>query len=227
MNAILTQGLFAIFLFFNIFKGYSQKPISDIKYKEDQIYVSGTFHLISKLPSQIRQNRFSGGIHFGLIKDIPVNTSRNFALGVGLGYSINNYNTNLRISSNNSEFGAVYTRIDIADYTNTFSTQIIEFPFEFRWRTSTSQSYKFWRFYTGIKIGYLHAFKSIYEDATTYDVIKSPVGLQRWRVGATLSAGWNTFNIYAYYGLNPFFDTNLSEGSIFIPIKIGIMFYIL
>jgi len=54
--------------------------------------------------------------------------------------------------------------------------------------------------------------------------------LNRWRVGATFTFGWNTFNFHFYYSLNPLFNDNARIGNDEVGLstaKIGLMFYIL
>ena len=59
---------------------------------------------------------------------------------------------------------------------------------------------------------------------------KDPNGLERFRMGATLTFGWNTFNFHVYYSLNDLFDESVEvidqNGALQI-IKVGLMFYIL
>jgi len=211
---------------------YLAFPEVDSLYREDQIYVAGTFHILENRPTGISQSGFSGGLHAGFIRDMPFNKKRNWALGLGLGYSINTYNQDLLIvpdSGNGTEFRTI-TDDDNLDR-NRFFTHIIEVPIELRWRTSTPESYKFWRIYGGMRLGYLNYFKSEFvseEGLTITD--KSPDGLDRLRLGATLTFGWNTFNFHMYYSLNSLFDKSVDvvdqEGALQI-IKLGLIFYIL
>jgi len=55
-------------------------------------------------------------------------------------------------------------------------------------------------------------------------------GLNTWQYGLTLSVGYNTWNGYIYYGLNPIFDSISSTNAQSIEmnaLKIGLIFYIL
>lgn len=45
----------------------------DQKYREDQFYISLTYNLLSNKPNKVTQSGFSSGIHFGFIRDIPIN----------------------------------------------------------------------------------------------------------------------------------------------------------
>src|SRR5690625_3949602 len=126
----------------------------DTKYLEDQFYVGLTFNLLDKMSKGINQSGFSGGINLGYIRDIPLNERRNFGLGIGLGWSVNSYRTNLLISKN-EKGNSIFQTLDrnTFDYNvNRFSTYLVEMPFQIRWRTSTAESYRFWRVYTGVRI---------------------------------------------------------------------------
>jgi len=126
----------------------------DSLYREDQFYAGITYNLLNKRPDGISQNGFSSGIHFGFIRDMPINERRNVSIGVGLGYSGNSFNQDLQISRDASGVVSYTELTDLSSFTkNKFATHIIEMPIEFRWRTSTKSSYKFWRIYTGFKLG--------------------------------------------------------------------------
>jgi hypothetical protein len=67
--------------------------------------------------------------------------------------------TTISIKSSDCHCGdkQVYSYID-AETTynkNKFSQLSIDVPLEFRWRTSTYASHKFWRIYGGLKLSYL------------------------------------------------------------------------
>ena len=55
-------------------------------------------------------------------------------------------------------------------------------------------------------------------------------GLNPWQYGLTMSVGYNTWNGYIYYGLNPIFDSISSTSAQSIDmnaLKIGLIFYLL
>lgn len=225
---------FCLFLmvFCNFFlAAYSQSNTVvelDSLYREDQIYIGVTYNALINLPSGASQNSFSTGFHLGIIRDFPINKRRNVAIGLGLGYSINTFIQNIRISETSPPN---YTILEGIDYSkNNFSQHLLEVPFELRWRTSNPETYKFWRVYTGIKLGYLLASKSVYKGAPGNETYTSLNGLNTWQYGLTLSVGYNTWNGYIYYGLNPIFDSVSSTNGQSIDmsaLKIGLIFYIL
>ena len=221
-----------LFLFCNFFVGaYAQSNKAaelDSLYREDQIYVGVTYNALVNLPSGVSQNSFSTGFHLGVIRDFPTNKRRNVAIGLGLGYSINTFNQNIRISSTTP---TTYTILEDINYSkNNISQHLLEVPLEFRWRTSNAETYKFWRVYTGVKMGYLLASKSVYNGEPGNETHRGLTGLNTWQYGLTLSVGYNTWNGYIYYGLNPIFDSISSTNAQSIEmntLKIGLIFYLL
>ncbi|WP_372920000.1 porin family protein [Salegentibacter sp.] len=208
----------------------SVPSVIDSLYREDQFYVGLTFNLIDQKASSISQSSFSGGIHLGLIRDFPLNKQRNIAIGAGLGWSLNSFGHNLFIGqAENGE--TIFRSLDRSlDYdTNRFTTQLVELPLEFRWRTSTPETYKFWRVYTGLKLGYIYNFKSNFVQPGNQVVQYDLPELERFRIGANLTFGYNTFNFHFYYSLNPLFnDARVDDSEIGMHlVRVGLMFYIL
>ena len=60
--------------------------------------------------------------------------------------------------------------------------------------------------------------------------IQNITELEKLRMGASLSLGYNKFNLFAYYSINPFFNedavTNDGQKVNFHGIKMGLIFYI-
>ncbi|CAN5259172.1 porin family protein [soil metagenome] len=210
---------------------YGSSSVVDSLYREDQIYIGLTFHVLSDLPAEVTQKGFSGGFHTGFIRDFPVNRRRNVAIGAGLGWSINTYGQELFIGEDPNE-NTIFrdlNSLDIDYDTNRFSTQLIEVPLEFRWRTSTPESYRFWRIYTGVRLGYIYYFKSNFEHEGNKVIQTDVPELDRFRIGTTFTFGYNTFNFHLYYNINPLFKNASLNGEEFgiHTFKIGLMFYIL
>ncbi len=203
----------------------------DSLYREDQFYVGVTYNLLLNRPNDVNQSGFSGGFHLGFTRDMPINKRRNVAIGLGLGYSINVYNHNLLINEEENTEQSIFSSLKGEEFsTNRFTTHLVEMPLEFRWRTSVPETHKFYRIYTGLKIGYLYHFRASFRqpgieiDQTKVDE------LNRFRYGATFTFGWNTFNFHFYYSLNTLFDNNaVIEGEKvgLNPVRVGLIFYIL
>ncbi|RXG16409.1 outer membrane protein with beta-barrel domain [Leeuwenhoekiella polynyae] len=201
------------------------------KYREDQFYLGVTFNLLTNKPKEMEQNGFSGGIHFGFIRDMPINKQRNLSIGIGGGLSMNTYNQNLFVGETTSE-ESIFDIIDSStDYDkNWLSTYIVEAPIQLRWRTSTATNYKFWRIYTGLQLGYVYAYKFHFEETGNQVTQTDVPEFNKYRMGLTFSFGYDTFNFYFYYNLNPFFngDAQINDSPIEInSLKLGLMFYIL
>ncbi|MGF1556268.1 porin family protein [Paucihalobacter sp.] len=202
----------------------------DDKYREDQFYLSVTYNFLSNKPENVTQKGFPTGLHLGFIRDMPVNERRNLSVGLGLGISSNSYNQNILINSNIGPDNFDLIDGETISFTkNKFTTYLVEVPFELRWRTSTSSSYKFWRVYTGVKVGYVLFNSSKYEGNLGDIKNKNIENFEKLQYGLTLSFGYSTFNFHVYYSLNNIFkDTSLNGESIDLSaLKIGLITYIL
>lgn len=220
--------------FFNVFSQEEKPEITpmvkiDSLYREDQFYFSVTYNLFSQVPDGLKQDKFSAGISAGFLRDMPVNEKRTVAIAAGLGLSYQNYFQNLTISRNAD--GLLYGVNDYNEFvSNRYRQYLVDLPIEFRWRNSTFQSYKFWRIYTGLKFSYVFSNKSVLDDGeTTYKINNNPQ-INKFQYGAYISAGYNTWNIYFYYGLNPLFKdvkTISGEDVKMRTMNLGLIFYIL
>ena len=205
--------------------------MQDTNYREDQFYIGITYNVLGDKTANVTQNGFSSGIHFGFIRDFPVNRRRNVAIGLGLGFSGNAYNQNLLISELDDSY--TYTVLDDVSFTrNRFSTYLVEIPLEVRWRTSSVTQYDFWRVYSGFKFGYVFYNTSKYKGDPENSALTNISDMNALQYGLTLSVGYSNVNFHFYYGLNTIFNkdtivTNTGERINMKAIKIGLMFYIL
>lgn len=202
----------------------------DTKYREDQFYFGVTYNLLKKMPQNMTQYGFSGGFHLGFIRDIPLNDKRTTAIGIGIGYSVNSINQNLKISEDQN--GNInYNLVENGSFIiNRYSQHLVEAPFEIRWRTSTPETYKFWRIYTGFKLGYVFSSTIKFKGDPNNYKLKDLEDFNSFQYGITLSAGYDKFNAHVYYALNSLFkDQAKLNGEQLNPslIKIGLMLYIL
>lgn len=218
-----------IFLLFSFVKPQAQvnnDSIIDLKYLEDQLYLSLTYTILANKPATISQNGFSGGFSLGFIKDIPLNERRNVGFGAGVGYAYNVYVQNLKISRENQT-----TLFELAEEykTNRLGINSIEMPIEFRWRTSTPEKYGFWRVYGGVKFSYLVNSKTKFIDSDVTLTTKNIPEMNRIQYGATLATGYGNWNLYFYYGLSPLFKDAVFNGQDvdLKDIRIGLKFYIM
>src|SRR5690606_15620929 len=206
--------------------------VVDTKYREDQFFLAITYNLLEKKPKDVSQTGFSSGFHFGYIRDFPLNKRRNFGLGLGLGASINSYNHNIYVfeDGNGDIAYANLNNLDLSYSKNKFATYLFEVPLEVRWRTSTATEYKFWRIYTGFKMGYLVASSTKFKGSGGKVKNNNVNDFNNLQYGLTFSAGYNTWNFHIYYSLNPILnnDAKLDGETIDMSaIKFGLIFYIL
>lgn len=78
-------------------------------------------------------------------------------------------------------------------------------------------------------MGYLIYDKSVYDDSQGKIVITNNKDFNNFQYGVYLSSGYNSINVYAYYGLNSLFQsakTN-TESVEMNSLNVGIVFYIL
>src|SRR5699024_2453353 len=207
------------------------KPQLDKRYREDQFYLGLTFNFLNDLPTGARQSGISVGLHAGCIRDIPFNNNSNYGIRLGLRWSINSYRSNLLISETEKGI-SLFQILDSENYdyrVNRFSAYLIEAPIQFRWRTSSADSFRFWRIYTGLQIGYAYYFHSKFVQEGQKISISKPAALNRLRYGVNFTFGYNTFNFTVYYSLNSFFDGRAIDGQEIgmKTFKVGLMFYIL
>ncbi|RZJ29782.1 MAG: PorT family protein [Flavobacterium sp.] len=202
----------------------------DSLYREDQFYLGFTYNILQHRPEGLKQNKFSSGFSFGVLRDMPFNKSRTWAVAVGLGYSINNFNQNLQITESGGINQYNLIASDIAYDKNKLIIHYIDVPIEIRWRTSTPQSHKFWRVYTGVKLSYMVFNRYKYANGDDKFSSSNNDDLNKIQYGLYLATGYNTWNLNVYYGLSPLFksDAKLNGNSIDMhTLNVGLMFYIL
>ena len=216
--------------------GFGQEEENDIyldeKYREDQLYAGFTYNLLTHVPSGVNLQGVSGGIAFGYLRDMPINERRNVAIALGLGLNFDQFGQTLFIGedeANNSIFSVLDNTVSYDS--NRFSTATVEVPFEFRWRTSTAKDYKFWRIYTGFRVGYTYWYRANFKQSGNQVSQTDIPEFDRLRISANLSFGYGTFNFYTSYSINPYFKDAFISGTgekvDFRTLKLGIIFYIL
>jgi hypothetical protein len=196
------------------------KPIEiDSLYREDQFYASLSYNLVQNRPDGFKQFSFSPGISFGVLRDLPISKNRHWAIAPGIGYSYNN----IKQFINSEEIVGATENTSSENIRTIITTHSVDFPLELRWRNSNPSSHSFWRIYTGLKTSYV--FNSKLKLETTTESSKESISdeINRLQYGAYISVGFNTWNPYIYYGLNPIFK----EGSKMSNFNVGFIFYIL
>lgn len=195
--------------------------VVDSLFREDQFYVSISYNILQKTPDNFNQYSFSTGLSAGFLRDFPISENRHWAIAPGIGYSFNDLKQNIDFSSisNGSETEIVKSRILL---------HYIDLPLEIRWRNATPDNHKFWRIYGGFMASYLLNGKFNYEASFGSGTENINDLLNKFQYATYLTFGFNTWNAYIHYGLNPFFDKNktTTENDV-TTLKIGLMFYIL
>ena len=214
----------SLFFLFFVTIGFSQsetKPVVDSLFREDQFYVSISYNFLQNKPDNFSQYSFSTGLSAGFLRDFPISDNRHWAIAPGIGYSFNDLKQNIDFSSisNGSETEIVKSRILL---------HYIDLPLEIRWRNATPDSHKFWRIYGGFMASYLLNGKFKYEGSFGSGTENINDLLNKFQYATYLAFGFNTWNAYIHYGLNPFFDKDktTTENNV-TTLKIGLMFYIL
>ena len=201
----------------------------DDHYLEDQFYLGIQYNFLTGTQSSIKNTGVPFGIETGFIKDIPLNKKRNKALGIGVGYHFDVIRPNIVITKNND--GLVYN-IDNSYSRYDFTSHNLEFPIEYRWRTSTPTNDSFWRIYSGVSFIYNIQNSASFDDSSG-DTTKftNLAALNNTNFSLYTSIGFGTWNFHIKYYLNPTFKESLrtetGEKLNFNQLKIGVMFYIL
>lgn len=227
----------SVFVFFITFFVAAQNVENDFDavdslYREDQFYFNFTYNNLRNTPDGFKQNKFSPGIAVGFLRDMPINKTRTWSIAAGLGYSLAVYNQNLVIENigGTNTYGIIGGN-DFSGYSkDKFSLHFVDLPIEIRWRNSTPESHKFWRVYSGLKMSYL--FYDQYKLVSSTATIRGSNNkdLNKFHYGVYLAVGYNTWNIYAYYGLNQIFKSSAKVDGESIELgamNFGLMFYIL
>ena len=223
---MLYRIFFFLFFFFTANHLFSQEIDEDL-YREDQIYINFYYNSLKNGIEELKENKFSSSINFGFIRDIPLNKSGKFALGIGLGLGFNSYNNNLKINQINNNLNFEFLENQREYDKNKFLSSEIQIPLEIRLRNSSINTYKFWRFYAGIIYSRLLSSKYKFDSENIKYQIDD-IQLNPDKIGLTLNIGFNTWNIGLYKAIRPFFDKkNNNLSSDLEEFKVGLIFYIL
>lgn len=182
------------------FVGFAQAVETDAeRYFEDQFYFGVTYNFLDRLPEGGAQRNLSYGLQGGIVKDIPLNRNGTQALGVGLGFALNTYYSDIIASRDASgNIGYVLDDGDSELVRNKLETHAITLPITYRWRNSSPTEYRFWRVYAGVKLAYIVGARSKVVTANGKDGFFN-TDIQNLQFGPMLNVGYNTFNIHAYY----------------------------
>ena len=194
--------------------------------REDQIYIGASIMLLNSDQEKFKRQGISKHFQLGFVRDIPLISSRKLAIGLGLGYSFQDYNSNIvrfNVNNGNSIFIINYTLNQKSKLTFNF----IEFPISLRWR-NLSFNNNFERVYAGLKFQRNFLSKLKYRNG---DIKNISDEVNNWNKELYLSFGYNTWNFYFSYGLNQIMKNLYNQYSAksfnIRSIKIGLIFYML
>ncbi|MAJ31216.1 MAG: hypothetical protein CMC18_00985 [Flavobacteriaceae bacterium] len=200
----------------------------DSLYLEDQFYLVTQIGVISSQTAPVINQNLSYGFRAGFIKDIPLNSSRTFGIGWGVGFFTNALYTNL-VATKNTDDVIVYSTEDLGFKRSKIGSFGLEIPIELRFRNSTPSSYRFWRFYPGILLRFSpYSFSKVVRNSSDLRFLNND--LRSFMVSGGVSLGFNTFNLSLYYDLNDIFKEGRvlnSEPLMGKRLEIGLIFYIL
>lgn len=214
--------LFFFWICFFCISGIAQekKP----SFREDQIFFGIAYPYFSGAPTDVIQNKLSYAFSVGFVRDIPLNTKRTVALGLGLGWDQAMLFNNAKFSVASNTITSVLLAQEYKQ--NHLSVQSLAFPLEIRWRNATEDNHAFWRIYSGIS---LHVPIQIQGVFVSEDGIREVVSLPststlfRWNA----HFGFNTWNISISHDLQPWASSSISKEKFNIKLtKIGLIFYL-
>lgn len=186
--------------------------------RQDFAYFDFNWDRLLNLEGGVEQKWFGRGVSFGGMYDLAFNEGGNFSLGVGLGFTSNNYYTNARISTFDSA-GVSYSRFEVVGDTlrrrGKLSLNYVELPIEFRFRTKENDRGHRWKLAVGAKVGYLVQSHEKFFDGND-DKIKlyDYPNFTELRYGLTGRVGYGSVMISAFYGLTPLFESTTSSNNI-------------
>lgn len=180
-------------------------------YLDDQLYVSLTYNILTKMPSEMKTYSFSNTLSLGYVRDIPLNRRRNIGLGIGAGYSFHHYYTNLAMTKDAAGVPHIALLESDGYKSNRFSMQTLDIPFQIRFRGSTAEKYKFWRVYAGVTASWVIKDYATLNDGNVKVRYYNLPYLQTWLFTANLQVGYGKFTFKADYTLNPMFRSSASQ----------------
>jgi len=169
-------------------------------FREDQIYLSIAYPYFSDAPNTLIQNKLSYAFSIGFIRDIPINSQRTLAVGVGLGFDQATLNNNTLFTQTGNKIDALV--IEEGYKQNYLRMQSLTVPLELRWRNATETKHAFWRIHTGVSVHFPMQLKS-HAKTRTGQVYTTKLPYEgsvlRWNV----HFGFNTWNISIALDMQP------------------------
>lgn len=218
---MIQKVLFFFFCCFSVF-GQEFEGGDHATYREDQFYFGTSLVLLDSNLESFNPRGISRHFQWGVVRDYPLTKTGKIAAGIGLGMAFERYTTNLISTEKTFAFSDLNDALTSPLF---LSVHSLELPLSFRWRSSTATDFSFWRIYGGVALQY-HYRKRAKQEAQFFPLTDE---IQNFGTTAHLSFGYNTWNFYLAYQLNPIFTSPVSGNASFqlIPLKIGLIFYLL
>lgn len=178
--------------------------------RQDQFVLDLNYDTFLNKPSDVKFKWYGHGVNIQFFYDKPLLKSNQLSLAIGAGFSTQNYYTNAQVRQDPSrtEDYSAWTKVpdSISYKRNKISSNWIEIPLEFRYRSKEDSKGYSWKFALGGKVGYL---------IDTHDKIRHSNGDKyktyifpnnnEWRYGVLTRIGYGKINLTAFYSLSPWF----------------------
>lgn len=204
--------------------------------KKEMLLVNLNFDSWVNHPSHIAPKwGESRGVDVAILYDYVIKKS-NFSLAGGVGFNSHNIHMEGFPVVLNTTAGNTYTHLDTAFFSgrelevNKISTNFIDIPFEFRFRSKAHRNGKRIAASVGFKLGFLVQSHTKTETKEDYVVDGVNIGgkfksyevenLNWFRYGLTARVGYANFYLNFFYSLTPLFQEG--RGTEATPISIGI-----
>ena len=160
----------------------------------------------------LEQQGFSNGHSLTLMGEKLFGTSR-VGIGYGIGYSSENYYTNMAISTNPVNGDEVYTvlNVDSAGAKNKFNQKFVDGAIELRFRTKQANNGRFFRFYVGAKGGIRFAGYSEFVNNDLNVQYRDIDEFSRFHGSVYARIGYGFISLYGSYGLTPIFKSGVTD----------------
>ena len=228
IRKISIRGKLLLLFYLLSYSLYSQSTSNKLieKYREDQFYFGSSYFIQVESIENFKQNGFSGNFQLGFIRDLPLNNNSSRSIGIGLGYERNFFTSNIQPVIDNSQINYRIVVSRFLESKNSLSFSSVVFPFEYRWRTSSIDKYKFWRVYSGFKI---KKNFPLYSNPSYGSELKID-DIEQWTTSIYLIGGFNTWNLSLEYDLSPIIKDKktIEENDLSLSFfRLGLIFYIL
>ena len=229
LTMVRNSFLFLSLLFLQTLFSQSVQRDSIHRYREDQFYLGISFVTLLNDEKDFNQNGLSGDFQIGFIRDMPLVSNGRLSFGIGVGYEQQQFNSNLlRLTEPNSDSYYIFQTSNEEVQKMKYHFKSLAIPLTFRWRTSTTTNYKFWRLYTGVKLRWTFSSMAI----KNQQKINIKNDIHPWTTEGFISFGYNTWNIYLGYEFSSIFNQRVRQSDVLVPLdiralKFGLIFYVL